>query len=922
MEISSIFRVALFFTMVFSTLNTYAQLGLEEETQFERLLDQRKLDSALLLARHFQTGNAVEPNTQAHGRLMEAYVHYSLKRFTDALSIADSLLLNGMGHSPELTMKALLLQANIANLRMENESAFALYLKIDSIAQASQTGYSTQIKALTNLGILSMDIQEASLGENPNSGSPYFGKALEITRKTGDSLSYYDLLTLIASKEYVKGKIDSISKIYIDAIEYFKKEDNHKLLHSAYWGLANTYEKEGMLQKAEEVFLENIQFNWEQDSLSNFTARAFWIYASFLNRSQQTSLAILNYEKAKDLFQREEEPDIGLLIGTTYNLATLYHQKGEWQKAYDYLNEAWYKNDSVNQFSNFGRIAEMEKKYKTAEKEAQIQSLHLAAQRKSNQFLLFLLIVVLISSMVGFYLYRQKQKIQIARKIAELDEFKNRFFENIAHELRTPISLISSPVQLLEAETKDHPEFGPRIQLIKNQSQRLLELVDQILSLHRLENAEIQVLFRKVALDVRIMAWVEPFEVSAKTKNIQWKNEVQIVDKNAWIDEELLQKGLDNILGNALKHTPEGEKVSFQVMHKEHLLEMELRNTAPKLNKKDLPRLFDRYFQKSRDTPGAGIGLSLVKLINDRLGGKLTSDLEGGEFVLRWQIRTDPEYLRKIGVLVPQSTQSDSMPSEISDDESKPLVLIVEDHPESAALQASLISPHYRVSIAHTGEQAWQNCLAEVPDLVITDIQLPDLSGLELCNRIKTHEILSHIPVILLTASGTDAVRLQGIESGADLCMNKPFVHGQLLGEIDKLIDQRNKLRERYSKEVVLKPLHLAINSAEERFLEKLQSVVEGNMENPEFGASQFAEEMGLSRMQLHRKLKHLTGLSAMEFLKNQRLKTASLLLMRGDLSVSEVAYAVGFNDLSHFSKSFKQTYGENPSEYLLSQSK
>ncbi|WP_439487507.1 hybrid sensor histidine kinase/response regulator transcription factor [Algoriphagus sp.] len=922
MEISSVFRVALFFMMVFSTLNTYAQLGSEDETHFEQLLDRRKLDSALWLARHFQTINPTDQLIQAQGRLMEAYVLYTRKRFTDALSIADSLLLNDMGNSPELTMKSLLLQANIANLRMENESAIALYLKIDSIAQTSQTGHYTQVKALTNLGVLSMDIQEANLGKDQHSGSPYFSKALEITRKTGDSLSYYDLLTLIASREYVKGKIDPISKIYIDAIEYFKKEENHKLLHSAYWGLANAYEKEGMLQKAEKVFLENIQFNWEQDSLSNFTARAFWIYASFLNRTQQLDLSILNYEKARDLFQREAEPDIGPLIGTTYNLATLYRQTGAWQKAYDYLYEAWAKNDSVNQFSNFGRIAELERKYQTAEKEAQIQSLHLAAQRKSNQFLLLLLIVVSIISVIGFYLYRQKQKIKIAKKIAELDEFKNRFFENIAHELRTPISLISSPVQLLEVETKDHPEFEPRIQLIKNQSQRLLGLVDQILSLQRLENAEIKVLFRRVILDVRIMAWVKPFEVSAKTKNIQWKNEFQIADKNVWIDEDLFQKGLDNLLGNALKHTPKGGQISFQVKHQEHLLEIQLRNSAPNLNKKDLPRLFDRYYQKSNDIPGAGIGLSLVKLINDRLGGKLRSDLEGGEFVLRWQIRTDPEYLRKIGVLVPQSTQSDSMPSEISDDESKPLVLIVEDYQESATLLASLVGQYHRISVAYTGEQAWQSCLSEVPDLVITDIQLPDLSGLKLCNRIKTHEILSHIPVILLTASGTDTVKLQGIESGADVCMTKPFVHGHLLGEIDKLIDQRNKLRERYSKEVVLKPLHLAINSAEERFLEKLQSVVEENMENPEFAASRFAEEMGLSRMQLHRKLKHLTGLSAMEFLKDQRLKTASMLLMRGDLSVSEVAYAVGFNDLSHFSKSFKHTYGENPSEYLLSQSK
>jgi transcriptional regulator GlxA family with amidase domain len=193
---------------------------------------------------------------------------------------------------------------------------------------------------------------------------------------------------------------------------------------------------------------------------------------------------------------------------------------------------------------------------------------------------------------------------------------------------------------------------------------------------------------------------------------------------------------------------------------------------------------------------------------------------------------------------------------------------------------------------------------------------MPEVGGLELCRRIKTHEFLSHIPVFLLTASVGLSTQLAGIEAEADGYMSKPFNHELLAQEIKKLIAQRKKLRDRYSKELILRPVDLAINSVEERFLEKLQEVVSGNFENPDFSAEDFAMAMDMSRMQLHRKLKHLTGYSAMEFLKDQRLKTAASLLKRSDLSVSDVAYSVGFNDLSHFSKSFKASFGLSPTEY------
>ncbi|HSF54387.1 MAG TPA: response regulator, partial [Algoriphagus sp.] len=613
----------------------------------------------------------------------------------------------------------------------------------------------------------------------------------------------------------------------------------------------------------------------------------------------------------------EEELDIGPLNGTIYNLATLYRKTGRDREAYEYLEKAWVMQDSIDRAMEYDQLKELEIKYQTSEKDKAITELQLKTQQRNFQWALGLGCLLIILAGFALYFFYQRKKIALARKITELDQVKNQFFENITHEFRTPLTLIDSPLQLLEKNKQIPSEAISKISLIRRQSDRLLGLVDQILSLNQLKNSEINVLLKKGNLHHAIKSLLEPFEFGAKEKGVQWKSELNIADQEAWFDQDLLQKTISNLLGNALKYTPAVGEIHVLISTDQQSMRLHVKNSATDLQPQDLKRIFDRFYQKDATVSGFGIGLSLVKAIVFRLNGSIEASKEGDFLNISLMIPIERKLLPETAIVLEEESEHyENSPEEIQVLEEKPILLIAEDHSDTRAILIELFKNDYQILTASTGAEAWKICQEIIPDLILSDISMPDMGGLELCRRIKTHEFLSHIPVFLLTASNTVSSQIAGSEAEADGYMTKPFNHQLLANEIKKLIIQRKKLRDRYSKEVVLKPVELAINSVEERFLEKLQEVVAGNFDKPDFGAEDFALAMEMSRMQLHRKLKHLTGLSAMEFLKDQRLKTAANLLERGDLNISEVGYLVGFNDLSHFSKSFKAKFGFSPSDF------
>ncbi|SEF57930.1 hybrid sensor histidine kinase/response regulator transcription factor [Algoriphagus boritolerans] len=900
---------------------TLGQVSSHAQAQFQRLIDQRKFNAAEVFVDSLIAESQNGSIDQANAVLLKAIALQSQKKLTDAHHLADSLLRTGVfDEIPALQMQSFLVLGNVNYSRFRQKEATALYLKIDSLGDKYQDGIETQIKALTNLGTLMLSVEEGRAEDFLRSGDYYYSKALALSLHTNDSTSFYDLSTYLATQDFGKGKLDSIENVYLQAIAFFEKTKNQKLLASTLWGLGWAYESENEPDKAEDTYQRLIRLNSGDSAKVNDMARAHWIYANFLNRREDIDGAIREFETAEKLFNSEKEQDIGPLNGTIYNLATLYRKAGRDREAFDYLEKAWTMQDSIDQAMEYDLLKELEIKYQTAQKDKAIAELQLETSRRNFQIGIGLAAFTLLVAGFIFFVRYQRKKIALAKKITDLDEVKNQFFENITHEFRTPLTLIDSPLQLLSKDNQTTPEAKTKIELIRSQSSRLLELVDQILSLNQLKNGEINVLLKKSNLNHSIRSILDPFEFQAKEKGIQWQSALKLSEEEVWFDFDLLQKILGNLLGNALKYTPSEGKIILSGSHDGKFLKLKIQNSAPDIHPQDLKKIFDRFYQKDDKSSGFGIGLSLVKAVLDRLNGSWEAAIQDQSLVISAQIPVTLDLLPQNAIVLQETPEPEAAaadPTEALGE--KPILLIAEDHPDTRAILSDIFRKDYQVITAKTGVEAWKICQEVVPDLILSDISMPDVGGLELCRKIKVHEFLSHIPVFLLTASSGIASQIKGAEAEADGYMTKPFNHDLLISEIKKLITQRKKLRDRYSREVILKPVDLAINSAEEQFLEKLQQVIADNFENPDFSAENFASAMAMSRMQLHRKLKHLTGLSAMEFLKDQRLKTAANLLSRGDLSVSDVAYSVGFNDISHFSKSFKASFGQSPTDYQQS---
>jgi signal transduction histidine kinase/AraC-like DNA-binding protein len=898
--------------------HSFCQVDREIQSAVESLISQRKFETALTLIDSLIEANSEASLSQANGYLLKAVILQSQKKLTEAYLLADSLLQAGIFEdSHELQMMTFLILGNVNYSRFRQKEATEIYLKIDSLGDQHQDGVNTQIKALTNLGTLMLSVEDGRVDDFLRSGDFYYLKALQLAIESKDSTAYFDVSTYVATQDFGKGKLDSIETIYLNAIRFFEKKNNTKLLSSTLWGLGWAYESEGELEKAAATYLRIITLNSTEPQNINGLARAHWIYANFLNRQDNLEGAIREFEIAQKLFLSEEEQDIGPLNGTIYNLATLYRKAGRDREAYEFLEKAWVMQDSIDRAMEYDQLKELEIKYQASQKDKALAELKLKSQKRNFQWAVGFAFLFVILAGFAFYIFYQRKKVALAKKITELDQVKNQFFENITHEFRTPLTLIDSPLQLLEKDNQISSEANSKLSLIRRQSDRLLELVDQILSLNQLKNSEINVLLKKGNLHQMISSLLEPFEFEAKEKEIRYKSQLNFTENQDWFDQDLIQKIISNLLGNALKYTPTGGEIQILVSTNRHRMRLQVLNSAADLQSQDLKRIFDRFYQKDASKSGFGIGLSLVKALVFRLNGSIEATKKEDYLQISVMIPLERELLPGNAiVLVEEPENHENSPAQIQVLEEKPIVLIAEDHPDTRSILAELFKNDYQILIASTGAEAWKICQEVIPDLILSDISMPDMGGLELCRRVKTHEFLSHVPVFLLTASSTILTQIAGSEVEADGYMTKPFNHQLLENEIKKLIGQRKKLRGRYSKEVILKPVDLAINSVEEQFLEKLQEVVTENFGKHDFGAEDFALEMEMSRMQLHRKLKHLTGLSAMEFLKDQRLKTAANLLKRNDLSVSDVAYSVGFNDLSHFSKSFKAKFGISPSDF------
>lgn len=507
-------------------------------------------------------------------------------------------------------------------------------------------------------------------------------------------------------------------------------------------------------------------------------------------------------------------------------------------------------------------------------------------------------------------------------------EIKANFFANISHEFRTPITLILGPVQRLLQKKDLSVEDSSALNMVKFNSKRLLNLVDQLLGISKLESNTSQPEQTQINLDDFYSKTIGVFQLAIEEKKIELNIKVPKGSKTIVFDEDGLSKIVTNLLSNALKYTPEHEKIDFQSALQQDTLEIKITNTGVGIPEEQKDKIFDRFYQIDQNQgAGIGIGLALVSELVSVYKGTISVESRLGEWTtfmvkLPVKIIDKKRYPKQEkDISIPQSTYYPVQEEPNVFDTKTPagtsnLVLIIDDNKDMITFLTSLLSEDFEVISAGNGKEGLDVARERVPDLIISDVMMPLKDGIQLSKELKDDMRTSHIPIILLTARANYENQLMGIRSGAEEYLVKPFDNELLIAKIKTLLTNRNLLQQYYYRNDIQQSFENTFNTTEKGFLEQLKKIVEEQLENGDFTAEEFAGHLGMSRMQFHRKIKAVSGMSAMEYLNRVRLSTAEKMLKNSTLRISEIAFSVGFNDANYFSKAFKKQYKVSPTEF------
>lgn len=619
------------------------------------------------------------------------------------------------------------------------------------------------------------------------------------------------------------------------------------------------------------------------------------------------------------------------------SLLTMEEERGDYKKALAYSRQEKAVQDSLFTEEKARQMAEMEASYETGKKELAIELLARDNKIRALWQNIFGggLVVMLLG---GFFYYRVQRssdkknrkllEVQesVNKKLTEVDKMKSHFFASVSHEFRTPLTLIKGPIeQLLE-----HPEQSltlDKAKMIHRNSNRLLQLVNQLLDLSKLDAGSLRMENSEGDIYKFLRIVSSSFDSYAQQHSIKYTVQFDGQLLLASFDQDKLEKIAYNLLSNAFKFTPGEGSVVFTCRYAEQKLIMEVSDNGRGIDPQHLPHIFDRFFQATDHHAayeGTGIGLSLVKELVSLMQGNIDVTSEPGKrttFTVTLPIVPLESVISENSILpLPLGKQ---YPENISDTSlaetnalEKETILIIEDNADMRGFIREQLAHDYRVIEAAQGIEGLAFACREIPDLIISDIMMPEMNGIALCEAIKKDERTSHIPVIMLTAREGRESKIEGLETGADDYLIKPFDSHELSARIKNLITQRQQLRKKYSQQIVLQPKNIIISSIDHLFLEKVESAIEKYLSQAEFGVPQLQDALSMSKTQFHRKMKALTDQAPGEFLRNYRLKRAAQLLEQQGGSVTEIAFAVGFGSLSYFTRSFKELFGESPSTY------
>ena len=535
-----------------------------------------------------------------------------------------------------------------------------------------------------------------------------------------------------------------------------------------------------------------------------------------------------------------------------------------------------------------------------------------------------------------------KQKA-MTEEMERMTQTQLQFFTNVSHELRTPLTLIAGPAEQLLEDGTIRGQHRSMLQMIQRNTRILIQLVGEILDFRKVQNNKATLRLNRFALSDELSTWAEDFRAAAARRKItivvaaSCPADASTANTDGSMiiaDRDKIEHVYFNLMSNALKYTPEGGCITTTIEHAAQHFTITVSDTGKGIDPKELPHLFERFYQAQGSIGGTGIGLSLVKAYVDLHHGTIDAQSElgkGTSFVVTLpdtQTGYDPANDQKaaprvedknliddnyVSVDIDANAAADRITNAEDFDSERPLVLIIDDNNGMRAYLRSILKDKYNVSEAADGKQGLEKACREVPKLVICDVMMPVMDGLEFTRQLKQNMATSHIPVILLTARSLSEQREEGYGTGADSYLTKPFSGSVLLARVDNLLRSRTMLRSLFSGDKKEEAAEEQLGSRDQTFINRLRDSIRQNMGDSDFTVERLGEEVGLSRVQLYRKVKALTGQTPVDLLKKARLERARLLVEKTDKSISEIAYEVGFTAPSYFNKCFKDEFGVSP---------
>jgi signal transduction histidine kinase/DNA-binding response OmpR family regulator len=776
------------------------------------------------------------------------------------------------------------------------------------------------------------------LEEDNEKALEYYNKSLLIFQDLGDDRFFPRIYLNIGSSYDGKKEFATGQKYNFQALELLQKAgDSTRVIISALLQIGRNYELTNDLDNALLYYHQGLELSKKLQNNPRLVD-SYILLGRYYNLTGDYDHSISYLDSAFAIATAQNF--LPQIRDNAELLADSYKKKGDYESALYYAELFMQLYDSINQMQANSMLKglelEAEHNREMQQKEDDLQRVKLL-----RNFAVIALLLVMISLFYMYRNYRIKNKANAL--LAEVDELKTRMFSNISHELRSPLTLILDPIQQMIDDEQQKRPTAKTLKLMERNVNRMLSLINQLLDLSKLDSGKLKIELSKGDVIHHLKIIALSFTSLAEKKNIHYTIKCLEEESITYFDADKMDKILTNLIGNALKYTDDGGTVSVNVEtdrggsrkrkddEGQEILLIEVRDTGQGIPEDELSKIFNRFYQVGgKDEPekvGTGIGLSLTKELIDLMHGEITVESKlnlGTRFNLSIPMGTRhldaSDYILLEDSPTPEKSHEAQTETEVKEQhahvgDDRQIILTVEDN-EDIRTHITDNMAEYNIMEAANGVAGLQIATEQIPDLVITDLMMPKMDGVELCEKLKTDERTSHIPVIMLTAKTSVEDRIEGLETGADDYLTKPFNVKELRVRVKNLIKQRQKLRERFRKELLLEPREIAVTSADERFIKQTLDIIEENMSEQDFSVEMLGSELAMSRMQLFRKIKALTDQSPSEYIRTIRLKRAAQLIKSNFGNLAEITYEVGFNHPSYFAKCFRELYGVAPSEY------